>query len=401
MIKTLKLCLAQTVNVLKGKYRWMLILYVLWLYRVDFMPDTGGGIEKAIQIITLFGLFFLVYRYCPNVLRKVRNGNSVASSFFYLYLFALASIIWSILPMFSGFLAFQNIVLLFAFVWMFSLCQSFESLEKTFLIFTVMTILFESIVLRFTYQPWLFVHYLPAASSAALCVSYCSGELLSMRKSNPQRRKLLRNCIIICLTVLVTSTSGGANASAIFGISIASILSGKIWIGAIFMIVSVFLYLNREHAESLLYFIMPGKTKADIETATGRSRLWDIMMDLAAKRPWFGYGFGCIERAATQTQQVESPDAHNNYLGLYGSLGYIGSAIAYIHFAIFFVYTYMRRKMVGFVGIISAFGCALMNGYSFGFLSGKACSITVVYIELVVLTVYYVRFSVKSRTASK
>ena len=401
MIKTLKLFLAQTVNVLKGKYRWMLILYVLWLYRVDFMPDTGGGIEKAIQIITLFGLFFLVCRNCPKVLRKVRYGNSVVSSFFYLYLFALASIMWSIMPMFSGFLAFQNIVLLFVFVWMFSLCKSFESLEKTFLIFTMMTILFESIVLRFTYQPRFFVHYLPAASSAALCVSYCSGELLSMRKSNSQRRRLLVNCIIICLVVLVTSTSGGANASAIFGISIASILSGKVWIGAIFMIVSVFLYLNREYAESLIYFIMPGKTKVDIETTTGRSYLWDIMMELAAKRPWFGYGFGCIERAATQTQQIKSPDAHNNYLGLYGSLGYIGSAIAYIHFAIFFVYTYMRRKMVGFVGIISAFGCALMNGYSFGFLSGKACSITVVYIELVVLTVYYVRFAVKSRTESK
>ena len=389
MVSTLKYFITNVIYAIRSEYKWMFILFVVWLYRVDFIPDTGDGGGKIIQVTTLLGMFYLTTKFYKGVLRCCIRSNRVVSSFTYLYLFAILSTVWSIMPSFSFFLAFQNVVLLMVFFWLFSNFETFESLERVFLTVTVMIILFEAITLRLTYQPFLLVHYLPAGSSAALCISYCSGELMSMREDNYLRRQLLRNCIIVSLVILATSTSSGANVSAVFGVAIASLLSGRMWIGLLLVLISSILFIYKDFAESLMYLLMPGKTEVDLKTATGRKRLWDIMLNLAAKRPWFGYGFGCIERAATMTGKIQSPDAHNNYLGLYGSLGYIGSAIAYLHFLFFAHFTFVRRKFSGFTGIVSALACALLNGYTFGFLSGKACSITVVFIELVVLTYYY------------
>ena len=47
------------------------------------------------------------------------------------------------------------------------------------------------------------------------------------------------------------------------------------------------------------------------------------------------------------------------------------------------------RMKAGYIGLISAFACAMLNGYSYGFLSGKACSITIIYMSLIVLTFFY------------
>ena len=43
-------------HMVKTKYKWMLIFFILWVYRVSCMPADGGGIAKGIQIATTFGL---------------------------------------------------------------------------------------------------------------------------------------------------------------------------------------------------------------------------------------------------------------------------------------------------------------------------------------------------------
>lgn len=128
-----------------------------------------------------------------------------------------------------------------------------------------------------------------------------------------------------------------------------------------------------------------------IESATGRTELWETMMDLADQKPLFGWGFACIERAATAFGDKASPDAHNNYIGIYGSLGYVGIILLIYHYCTNVIYLLKRRSRIGCLGLLAAASCSMLNGYSYGFLSGKACSITVIYFMIVVLSFYYTR----------
>lgn len=57
---------------LKSKYRWLLILFILWLYRVDFISADGGGLAKTLQVVTLFGMFFFNHQ-----LSEESNINSL------------------------------------------------------------------------------------------------------------------------------------------------------------------------------------------------------------------------------------------------------------------------------------------------------------------------------------
>ncbi|WP_294559414.1 O-antigen ligase family protein [uncultured Bacteroides sp.] len=390
MTKFLKLLYKAGLDVLKSRYRWLGIFFLVWLYRVDFIPADGGGFAKILQVATLFGMFYIVYKRSSNIVSYSFNKtNNSVKSCLCLYFFGLLSTLWALIPTFAFFLSLQNIVILLVLIWLFSQLKSFVEIERCFLLLTMYIMLFEAIFFRAEYGISLFIHCLPCGTTAALCISYTVGELLGMRTDNVARKSVLRACLIVSLIVIITSTSSGANASAVAGVIVASMLSGKILIAFILLLLAIILYFNQDLVNSLIFFLMPGKDMEGIKTATGRSYLWDIMMELAAQKPLFGWGFGCIERAATLTGRIESPDAHNNYLGLYGSIGIVGSAIAYIHFIIQTLFCFKRTNKVGYLGLLSATCCALLNGYSYGFLSGKACSITVVYLALVALTFSY------------
>lgn len=149
------------------------------------------------------------------------------------------------------------------------------------------------------------------------------------------------------------------------------------------------LYLNPDWVERLIYFIMPGKTKETIESATGRELIWGYIRELITERPYFGWGFGCVERIASDRSGIAAPDAHNNFLGLRGSLGLVGLCLAIVNFISIYLVSFKHKMKPGYVGIISAISCGLLNGYSYGFLAGKACSITVIFLALIVLTYSY------------
>lgn len=379
--------------VLKSKYKWLVILFSLWSYRVGYMPNSDGGFARILQIGCLLGMAFMFNQYKPGIFGFTLNKtNGPVSSMYILYIYATFSALWSIMPMFSAYLALQNIVLLCGLMWLYTRNRTFAGTERTFLYFTLSVILFDAVCRRVFVEPGvIFAHHLTNGSTSAMLVSYCVAELWGMNKRDVTRKKLLQGMLILGIVFLVTATSSGANASTIFGIAVAAFLSGKTLLYITLFSGAIFLYFFQEKIDVLILLIMPGKTRETIESATGRAALWEIMMELAAQKPWFGWGYACIERAATMTGRIESPDAHNNYLGLYGSLGYVGSAIAYISFLITLLNSWRRRLRPGYKGIIAAFCCALLNGYSYGYLAGKACNITVVFFSLIVLTYCYSR----------
>jgi O-antigen ligase len=75
-------------------------------------------------------------------------------------------------------------------------------------------------------------------------------------------------------------------------------------------------------------------------TLTGRAELWPAVLQMVAKRPWLGYGYGAFwennseSSIVIQTVQWNTPNAHNGFLDLWLGLGLVGVLIFIIGFVI-------------------------------------------------------------------
>ena len=123
---------------------------------------------------------------------------------------------------------------------------------------------------------------------------------------------------------MFTSTSGGANASAALGIAIAFVVSGKIVWGLIIAIVGALLMLNDALFDKIFVMLMQGKSERDIQSATGRTAIWEAMMPLANEKPLWGWGYAAMERLMTDRNIMRLTDVHSNFYGAYGGTGIIG-----------------------------------------------------------------------------
>lgn len=378
-------------STLSTKYKWLAIFYMIWLYRVEFMPDTGAGVAKVLQVVTLLAMTCLLSTYCRSF---VSNGfaktNAPIVSALTLYVLAMVSTAWAFLPQFAFFIAYQNIFMLLLMVWFFSLFQSFKAKEKAFVYFVVISLIFESVALRLSTQPVFIAHFLPAGSCAAMLFSYCVGEYLGMKKHDVDRKKFLKITMLFSVFMLCINTSGGANSSAVFGFAVALLFSGHVVWATMLGGVAVYIISNQNLMNDIILTLMPDKTLEQIESGNGREAIWEALLAMAHQKPILGWGFACIERTCPDviTGQTLS-DAHNNYIGMYGSLGVVGLVIFCIHYVCQVFYSLARRVKIGYVGILSATACGMLNGYSYGYMSGKTCSITVAYLAIVALTSAY------------
>lgn len=92
----------------KSKFKYMLILFVVWLYRVDFMPDTGGGLAKVIQVVSVLGLLYQMRKYSRNIMTVTySHTNTAIKSCLWLYTYALVSTLWAYMPSMAFFLSFR------------------------------------------------------------------------------------------------------------------------------------------------------------------------------------------------------------------------------------------------------------------------------------------------------
>ena len=388
MISFLKELWSYLQLVWKSKFKYMLLLFALWLYRIDFMPDTGGGMAKVVQIVALVGLFYMMKKYRSGILGySFTHTNTATKSCLLLYVYGVISALWAFMPSMAFFMAFQNVVMIMLMVWYFSMFRDFRSMERGFIVFTLSMVLFESICSRI-WNPSLMIHFLGGASSSALCFVYSSSEW--MRAQDEKRKHFLKYAMILSFVLMVTSTSSGANASALFGFALACLFAGKVLWAALIMGGTLFLLLNQDMITEFILTLNPGKTMEMIESGNGRETIWAALMENAKQRPILGWGFACIERTASDVLpgQILS-DAHNNYIGMYGSLGIVGLTLFVFHLIVSAFTAFKNKVKPGYLGVFAAIAAAAVNSYSYGFLSGKGCSITVVYFALIVLTYYY------------
>lgn len=377
-------------SVLNSKFKWIAILFFILLYRIEFMQDTGFGFAKILQIIMTFGILILTLKKAPNIIKfTITRTNAPIITLLVLYLYALLSSIWSFLPAFSLFLSFQNLVIIFLCAYIFSIPKNFYSLEKLFLYLCTFICLFEILCNRII-EGGLFNHFLTAGSLSAIILTYSFAEYIRSKNFSSERERTLKYSILISFIVLILSTSAGANAAAVFGIGIAFLLSKRFLYFAFIITCGIVLFFNEQYYEELLLFIMPGKTMEVIESGTGRDYIWDNLIEIAKQKPLLGWGFACIERVNPFIikNQILS-DAHSNFIGIYGSLGIIGLIIYFAHVLSCLRFSLIKHKNKGMLGLLCAFCCATLNGYSYGFLSGKTVTTTIAYIMIVILFFYY------------
>lgn len=369
-------------------YKWMTVFFAIWYYRIVFM--TAGGLATLLQAGTLFAMFYLAYKRTPNLIGRVQHTCMPVKTLLLFYFYAFVSFAWAYMPFFSGFLSMQNLLVILILYWFFTRFDTFEGMERGFLTFFLLVDVIDSILWRLLVHPSLFVHQLAVGSVAAMAIAYSVCEYM-MEHKDRKRKSFLKKCIGVSLVILILSTSSGANASAIASCSIAFFVSGKIFVCILMLLFAIFLYFNQDMINTLILMVMPGKDMETVRSATGREVIWEVMWELAHQKPLLGWGYACVERVATDVGPVPTPDSHNNYLGFYGSLGIVGCIFAGIHFLSALMYSFARKLKKGYAGLFCATCCAVINGYSYGFLSGKACWITVMYFAVVMLMYFYSR----------
>ncbi|WGV27782.1 O-antigen ligase family protein [Halotia branconii] len=73
-------------------------------------------------------------------------------------------------------------------------------------------------------------------------------------------------------------------------------------------------------------------------TFTGRTDLWELLIDMALRRPWLGYGYGAFWGLNSASEEVwraipwHPPNAHNGYIDILLNIGFIGLFIFAIGF---------------------------------------------------------------------
>lgn len=375
---------------LQSPAKWMLIMYVVWIYRVSCMPAVAGGFAQILQIGTLFGMLFYAYKWNPACISwgLFKTGAPVITIVLYLLL-GMVSAAWSYKPDFSLFMSLEKIAYLAIFFTLLTMPRSFLTIEKIVVYLMFGTLIFNWFAPRVMGYQTLMGHDLQEGSCAAMCLSYCVGELLARKVDNSQRLMMFRIVSIFCAFFLFTSTSGGANASAALGVAVAFVVSGKFVWGFIIALAGGLLMLNETLFDKIFNILMQGKSERDIQSATGRTAIWEAMMPLANEKSMFGWGYAAMERLMTDRHIMQLTDVHSNFYGAYGGTGIVGLILLIIHHIVAVFYSFRQLVKPGFAGVLCALLCGTMNGYSYGFLAGKTALITVFYLAFVMLTFVY------------
>ena len=375
---------------LQSPAKWMLIMYVVWIYRVSCMPAVAGGIAQILQIGTLFGMLFYAYKWNQSCITwgLFRTGAPVLTLILYLML-GMVSTAWSYKPDYSLFMSMEKMAFLAIFFTLLTIPRSFLMIEKIVVYLMFGTLVFNWFAPRVVGYQSFIGHDLQEGSCAAMCLCYCIGELLARKVDVHSRLVMFRVVSIFCAFFLFSSTSGGANASAALGVAVAFVVSGKILWGVVIAMFGGLLMLNDTLFDKIFVLLMQGKSEKDIQSATGRTAIWNAMMPLANQKPMWGWGYAAMERLMTDRNIIRLTDVHSNFYGAYGGTGIVGLILLILHHIVAALYAFRQLIKPGFAGVLCALLCGTMNGYSYGYLAGKTALITVFYLIFVMLTFIY------------
>ncbi len=347
----------------------LICLFAIWIFRFIYllMGNAGGvALNKYVllQLALESGMMFLMIRnHFPFMNLYTWNGSRF---FCLLYTWGCLSIAWSVMPFMSFYFAFQNFILLGASIMLFTQCKDYYQAERWYLYLNFW--IFSLYISRYFIQG--LTHSVTHGTIAGLVCAYCLAEFGNKDRGSLNREQL-KVGLIFSTIVLLLASSSGAMVSVAFGLLTIVFFSKnnyvKLGLGIIFALIGLLYVFGG--VEYILSILFPNKSMASIETANGRTWLWELILKKAAQRPWMGWGFATVERIL---EEMYITDAHNSFIGTLGSLGYIGAGLFVLALIGQMVYLLKNLQCFGFRGILAATVAAFINSNSSNFLVSKA-----------------------------
>lgn len=352
------------------------VLLFAWLVRITVFVRRRAGTEFAdidllagIQIFIVLVVLIIVLlsaRALP-ILSKTA-GTSVRALFFY-YILSALSALWSPLPEYSLYRAFEFMILFMAVLLALSYAPNLVKAERIVLIVSLIsiTLTMYPYFIRLGFPTSLGAWHTTAYSaSAAMLFCYCLGEYF---QSDKNRKKILRWVGFVALAVLVLGTSAGSNVAASFGVLIVAFLrrnTALIFIGCILLLVMLPVFLFGEIDDSAVAVrgvLFPGKSEAQIYSLRGRVPFWKQMFTVFLDSPFFGHGFAIF---TTGRGRVLPGNPHNSLFSVLLGTGILGmlAVIVYGFRLLREFYRTTVKRLRGAVGCTAAICTGLINSLS-------------------------------------
>jgi len=150
--------------------------------------------------------------------------------------------------------------------------------------------------------------------------------------------------VMFFIMIFATSTKSylGFLLSIVFFIFFTRNLKIQILTFAVFLLISfIVLYINDF---SILEILFPNKTEENIASGTGRLPVWEVLIDAALNKPFFGYGFQLGEREAASILNMRVVSAHNSFLSAVLSIGVFGMQFLVLFFLNMFFLCFKFRR---------------------------------------------------------
>lgn len=370
----------------KRRVNWMLFLITVFVFRITFlvrMRDSNSYTNldafNLIQIGSILALAFLLFKY--NKL-YIRFKNQSINYFSLLFILGILSGIWSTNLFYSSYRAFEAIVLLMACISVLKYVSfDFEFAEKFFmrLLFTIGFLSFSGWLSRRTSFSIASMHSNGYPITGAIIASYAFGALLE-KEFYQKRKKIMKRYLLFGLVFMVAGTSLGSILAFLVAVSIVLAFSSKKNKNYIFLLFIIALVvglavINAAFIESL---ILVNKDVDELTSLNGRTRLWEIYLEMIYQKPIFGWGFDVLSREATE---VYATNSHFFLISILGGLGLLGLSIFFIGFIklIKELFRYKRYKFPSHIASITALGAAFVNGGSKGYIGEHVYAETIAF----------------------
>ena len=377
-------------NKLPKKYKLrlyaILALVIIFIFRITSlirMRDSGAytslDLYNLIQIGSIFLLFLLLLKY-KRLFIKLKNQS--INYFSLLFVVGILSGIWSTNFFYSSYRAFEAIILLMACVTLIQYVSfDFEFAEKFFLklLFIVGFLSFFGLLLRRNSISFGSMHSNGYPITGAILASYAFGALFE-NEFYEKRKRLMKRYLLFGLFLIIAGTSLGSLLAFLVAVCIVLAFSPKMNKNYVFLLIIIALVIGLAIANATLIedLILVNKDAEELEGLNGRTRLWEIYLEMIYEKPLTGWGFDVISRQATE---VYATNTHFFLMSILGGLGLIGIVIFFIGFfkLIKELFSYKRYKFPSHLASMAALGAAFVNGGAKGYIGEHAYAETVAF----------------------
>ena len=361
----------------------LLFLSMAWLLRNTFflrrreIEDYASLDEMAIvQIIIVVAIFLVITTSKFFILWYDLKGSS-GKWWLFLYFFGIFSYFWSNNPNFSGYRAFEFLILSVALMLIILNSVNQETAQK----YVFSAIWFVLLCQGFAYG---FVYSNSVGATAVMIACYSWGEVFF---SDNKSKKVFLISGILATYFVVSSLSLASWWALLIGLSLLTVFSNnkKFLLILIPAIIIIYVNLDQVTIDKLLYREKYGQSFK--EALHGRDLIWIDYWNAFKEKPLLGYGYAMASR---ELGVIRTTNAHNFIFAVSVNLGITGFVILifYLIKLCLELIRNIRLESLASISLFSALIAGLVNGLSISFIGESWVVTSFVFVSLFALHLY-------------